>query len=308
LADERRGQALRQSGGRRRAETPIFISYSQRDKEFVDNLAKNLVAAKHHVWMDRWELALGDSLTQKIEGALTSADAMLVILSKNSVESQWCKRELSAGLIRELEEKKVVVMPCVIDDCQIPLFLRDKLYADFRKDADVAFNLVDKSLARISNPFQGRVEQPRFHTDWSVDWRRQDDGGRMMIRWTFIDHGHDWPYVILTVCHVVCDEGASEELNASQRRGEHGTFLRHVLECVVEKFEHDPLKEPIKDQFEKFVAWRVRDAKYAYNVIITYRRLGIDNGMDTVVHIDNNLKMAVKQMADVMFRPGLGAP
>ena len=54
---------------------PIFISYSHQDKEFVDNLAANLVAAKHHVWIDRWELALGDSLTQKIESALTSADA-----------------------------------------------------------------------------------------------------------------------------------------------------------------------------------------------------------------------------------------
>src|SRR4051812_42614928 len=126
---------------------PIFISYSQKDKDFVDNLARNLVAAKHHVWMDRWELSLGDSLTQKIEGALTEANAILVIISKNSVESHWFKRELSAGLIRELEERKTLVMPCLIDDCTIPLFLRDKLYADFRKSPDEAFNLVDKSLA-----------------------------------------------------------------------------------------------------------------------------------------------------------------
>lgn len=281
---------------------PIFISYSQQDKDFVDSLAKNLVAAKHHVWMDRWELALGDSLTQKIEGALTSADAMLVILSKHSVESQWCKRELSAGLIRELEEKKVVVMPCVIDDCQIPLFLRDKLYADFRKDADAAFNLVDKSLARISNEFQGRVEQPKFHTDWALDWRKKDDG-RMAIRWTFIDHGHDWPYVILSECHVACNEAASNELNASQRRGQHGAFMRRILERVVATFEHNPLKAPIKDQFEKWVAWSISDGRYGYEVLVTYRRLGLDNGMDTVVHIDNNLAMALKQMNDVMFKP-----
>ena len=106
---------------------PIFISYSQRDSDFVDSLAKNLVAHKHHVWMDRWELALGDSLSQKIEGAL--------------------------------------VMPCVVDDCTIPLFLRDKLYTDFRKDTDAAFNLVDRSLARISNPSLGQVEEPKSHTD-----------------------------------------------------------------------------------------------------------------------------------------------
>jgi hypothetical protein len=41
-----------------RRRMPIFISYSQKDTRFVDTLVRNLVAAKHHVWMDRWELSL----------------------------------------------------------------------------------------------------------------------------------------------------------------------------------------------------------------------------------------------------------
>jgi TIR domain len=146
---------------------------------------------------------------KRSKGALTKANAILVILSKHSVESEWCKRELSAGLIRELEEKQTLVMPCVIDDCTIPLFLRDKLYADFRRDPDEAFGLVDQSLARFSNPLQGRAEQPLFHTDWAVDWRREDgiNGvGNMVVRWVFVDHGHDLPYVILSQCTVICDE------------------------------------------------------------------------------------------------------
>ena len=107
---------------------PIFISYTHQDVKFVDSLVTNLVAARHHVWMDRWELGIGNSLTQRIQDALTGSDAILVILSRRSVASEWCKRELTAGLIRELKKKKTLVMPCVIDDCDIPLFLRDKLY------------------------------------------------------------------------------------------------------------------------------------------------------------------------------------
>ena len=45
---------------------PIFISYNRQDSKFVDSLVMNLVAARHNVWMDRWELGVGDSLTQKI--------------------------------------------------------------------------------------------------------------------------------------------------------------------------------------------------------------------------------------------------
>ena len=76
----------------------IFISYNHQDNHFVDVLAANLVRAKHNVWMDRWELNVGDSLTTKIEENLTQSSAVIVILSKNSVESSWCKRELTAGL------------------------------------------------------------------------------------------------------------------------------------------------------------------------------------------------------------------
>ncbi|HEY8006040.1 MAG TPA: toll/interleukin-1 receptor domain-containing protein [Methylocella sp.] len=282
---------------------PIFISYSQQDKVFVDNLARNLVTAKHNVWMDRWELSLGDSLTQRIEGALTKANAILVIVSKNSVESNWCKRELSAGLIRELEEQKTLVMPCVIDDCQIPLFLRDKLYADFRRDPDEAFSLVDSSLARVSNPLQGRSEQPTFYTDWAVDWRTDEDGD-MVIHWVFVDHGHVWPYVILSQCNVLCNEVATKGLVEAQRQGTHAKFLRDVLGSIVPDLNGDSLSETISNQFEKFVAWPVKSSDgQAFRVVFTYRRMGIDNGMDTLIHLGNYLTIALAQMTDKLFAP-----
>src|SRR5258706_2707338 len=127
----------------------IFISYSRSDVAFVDWLAGQLVTRRHHIWMDRWELSIGDSLISKIQSALTDSDAMLIVLSKNSVASEWCKKELNSGLMRELEEKRVLVLPCIIDDCTIPLFLREKLYADFRKDRDEAFEQVDDALFAI---------------------------------------------------------------------------------------------------------------------------------------------------------------
>lgn len=281
---------------------PIFISYSQRDREFVDNLARNLVAAKHHVWMDRWELNLGDSLTAKIEGALTAADAILVVLSNNSVESEWCRRELSAGLIRELEEKKVVVMPCVIDDCTVPLFLRDKLYADFRTDPDVAFNMVDRSLAKISNPFQGRIEEPKFHTDWALDWNKNADG-RMVIHCTFVDHGHDLPYVVLSECNITCNDHASKALLSAQKREEHGKFIERVLRTISDTFDFNPLKGRITDQFARFVSWQAHDEDFHYDALVTYRRLGTDTGMDTIVHVDNHIKMAKDHIRAVISRP-----
>jgi len=34
--------------------------------------------------------------------------------------------------MRELDEKRVVVLPVIVEECDIPLFLREKMYADLR--------------------------------------------------------------------------------------------------------------------------------------------------------------------------------
>lgn len=283
---------------------PIFISYSQKDKKFVDNLAENLVLARHNVWMDRWELAVGDSLTEKIQGALTSADAILVVLSNNSVESNWCKRELNAALIRELEEISTLVLPCIIDDCEIPLFLRDKLYADFRNNPDQAFSYLNQSLSKISNPFQNRSEEPEFYTDWGVDWKLVDDG-TMQIRWVFVEHGNDLPFVVLSELNVFCNDLASLALLEAQQNGTHGEFLRNILQLMVDKFDDDePLQGRIEDQHQKSIIWSINGSEgQSFTNVFNYRRMGEDTGMDTLVHLDGKIKIALSQMTDVLFEP-----
>jgi hypothetical protein len=84
---------------------PIFISYSRADSDFATKLALQLIKHKATVWIDQWELHVGDSLVQRIQDAIQGTSGLLVILSKASVESEWCRKELSSGLIRELEEK-----------------------------------------------------------------------------------------------------------------------------------------------------------------------------------------------------------
>ena len=47
----------------------IFISYSHKVKDFVDKLALILVDKRIKVFIDRWEMKLGDSITNKIQDA-----------------------------------------------------------------------------------------------------------------------------------------------------------------------------------------------------------------------------------------------
>jgi hypothetical protein len=103
---------------------PVFISHSHQDKDFVDKLAAQLVLHKTYVWLDRWEIKVGDSLLGKVQEGIKSASALLIVLSKASVASEWCKKELNAGLMRELDEKRVVILPLLLEGCDIPVFQR----------------------------------------------------------------------------------------------------------------------------------------------------------------------------------------
>lgn len=76
---------------------PYFISYSHEDKDFVDLLAVELALQRRHVWVDRWEFKVGDSLIRLIESAITDASGLIVILSKASVVSEWFRKDEAFG-------------------------------------------------------------------------------------------------------------------------------------------------------------------------------------------------------------------
>lgn len=109
----------------------IFLCHSSKDKFFVRELAENLKTYGIKVWLDEAEINIGDSLTEKIGQAIDETDYVGVVLSTNSVNSQWVQKELQVALQKEFSKKQVVVLPMLLESVAIPPFLRDKLYADF---------------------------------------------------------------------------------------------------------------------------------------------------------------------------------
>lgn len=277
---------------------PIFISHSHADKEIAEALAVNLVQAKLNVWIDHWELNAGDSLIDKIQEALGDADAILVLLSESSIQSEWCKKELNAGLIRELDERSVVVIPIVLDDCKVPLFLKEKLLVDFRKNRDDQLRFLIRSLARVSNAAQSRIESPEFHTDWSMTPVSMDESRG--IEWTFIDHGEKLPYTILTQVLMWFDDEAAREfarLQTLQDQFEYSAKCMSVAFGSLDDFQVIISSSEPKRFAKKAELSAGLDGSIDISVIV--RRLGVDNGMDTLVHIDDTLKRAINHTLSV---------
>jgi TIR domain-containing protein len=108
-----------------------FISHSSKDKKFVRQLAADLVENEVQVWLDEQRIRVGDSIPEKIAQGIAESDFFLIVISRNSVESSWVQKELNGAMVREIERRRVTVMPLKLDDTGMPASINDKKYADF---------------------------------------------------------------------------------------------------------------------------------------------------------------------------------
>lgn len=283
----------------------IFISYSHNDKDFVDTLASHLVKNKASVWIDRWELNIGDSIIQKVQEAIQDSSALLVVLSKSSTKSEWCKQEITSGLLKQLESKKVFVLPVLLEDCEIPLFLQDKLYADFRKNYDTGLNAVLNGVAKYTSAdVRGRlVKNGDFFTDWAQYWGEIND--LVFLKLTFVDHSVKLPFSVLTVVTIKFNESGTNRYN-QYRYSNLDWFARLVfLKTISESMLKDDWRVILEDQFPKKqnIKTKGKNDNVNFEIEIESRLLGEDTGKDILLDIGNYFTNVLNTINEATRKP-----
>jgi hypothetical protein len=93
-----------------------FLSYSSKDDEFARRLHNGLQGKKVRTWFAPEELKIGDRIRPRIDESIRIHDKLVLILSANSVNSDWVETEVESALERERKEGKDVLFPIAIDD------------------------------------------------------------------------------------------------------------------------------------------------------------------------------------------------
>lgn len=113
----------------------IFISYSRKDVDFVRRLAGDLEKASYDVWWDLSDLRGGDDWVSLIANAIATSEAVIVVLSPNSIESPWVRKEYTQaiGLGKRL-------IPIMYSPVPMPFALNTINYVNFAS-GDYADNI-----------------------------------------------------------------------------------------------------------------------------------------------------------------------
>jgi hypothetical protein len=112
----------------------VFISHRKTDDLKAEELAKEISLAGHEVWLDVWDIDLGDSIVGKMNEGLGKADYVVVCYSESGVESTWMSREWMSALARQLEGLSVKLLPVILTGGTPPALLADVVYVDLSTD------------------------------------------------------------------------------------------------------------------------------------------------------------------------------
>ncbi len=148
-----------------------FISYSHQDEAFTKQLHARMQKEKLRTWYAPEDVRGGRKLYEQIDQALSLQDKFLIVLSENSMQSEWVKTELYKARQREVEENCRMLFPVGLVD-----------YEAIRKwqcfDADTGRNLAREVREYYVPDFQNWQNRSSFEKEFQRllrDLRVEDD-------------------------------------------------------------------------------------------------------------------------------------
>lgn len=132
----------------------VFICHASEDKETI---AKPLYNALENfginTFLDCNEIGWGDSLIDIIGKALTRSKYVVAVISEQSIEKHWPKKELHAVLSQEINSGQTKLLPLLCGNKEIILnelyLIRDKKYEEWQNNPDEIAEIVSSLLKAL---------------------------------------------------------------------------------------------------------------------------------------------------------------
>jgi hypothetical protein len=110
------------------AEAPApeaFISYSRQDRSACRLIESHLASCGILVWVDHKVIEPGQSWIDAIFRGLERADYVIVLVSFQSMNSNWVRKEIDTALINSLSRtRSQTILPVLLEKLEMPLSLR----------------------------------------------------------------------------------------------------------------------------------------------------------------------------------------
>lgn len=111
----------------------VFISHRGADAALAEKLANDVRSAGHNVWLDTWEVNVGDQIVERMNEGLEGS-TYLVLCYSSAGMAPWMNIEWMSTLARQLNGEGAKVLPVRLSGKDAPAILAGTKYADLIKD------------------------------------------------------------------------------------------------------------------------------------------------------------------------------
>ena len=122
----------------------VFLCHNSKDKPAVRQINERLKKYGLATWLDEEQLPPGRAWQELLEGQIESIGSVAVFVDSAGI-GPWQDVEMRA-FISEFVNRRCPVIPVILEGCstipQLPLFMRQFIWVDFRKDAPPPLELL----------------------------------------------------------------------------------------------------------------------------------------------------------------------
>ena len=129
--------------------SPLFISYSHADSAFADKVGECLTEKGIRYWRDIHDMKAG-RIERQIDHAIRQNPTVLLILSENSLNSDWVEHEVRTARSVEKEMQRDVLCPVALDECW-----KDSRWPKHVMEQVMEYNILDFSNWKDDIKFEG---------------------------------------------------------------------------------------------------------------------------------------------------------
>lgn len=214
----------------------LFLSYSSQDNIIASFLFRELERQGISVWLDEKQIEVGEFILPSIQKGLTDARRFCILLSENSLQSSWVKRELAIADTLSISRGDDFVIPIRIDDCQIPEVIAMRSYIDFKKFKNIE-NALEKLINKVKpggwiskQGYTGILETIEDFSDLSQKFRQCQTNNLDIL---LINGGATIPALVHPLINDIVNRGSNQKFYIR------AVFLHSEASEIIENYQFD---------------------------------------------------------------------
>ncbi|PCE65907.1 TIR domain-containing protein [Sediminicola luteus] len=128
----------------------VFISSSKNDRAMLQQLAQALTESGHKVFYENLNIKSGDNWFKKINEAIKDFEAVVIILSRETMNSKSAMMEMESIVLNDISKKSTRIIPVITDKSVLPSYLMNYGFIDMSRNLDYGIEKLRALLAEGS--------------------------------------------------------------------------------------------------------------------------------------------------------------